>query len=432
MRTRTISRLSCMFGATVLTTLLWSPGAVAAPSDVQAPASALPSELVDAVQRDLGMSAQEYLDRAAAAQQLRSYADDFRKERPAEFAGAWLGDDGIPVVAVTTTEAADEVAEDGFRTLRSPVSADSLDRSLDEFGKWIAELPREVSSQVNSAAVDVLGGRVVVDIANSPIGRALDLPTAIANLQVVLSPPAPAPGPPPAVMGGDDYVTSNQPLATAPLESVEICSFGFNATDSSGDPVTLTAGHCDPGNGAAVYLPDREDIRASTPVGRFERSSVGGADGLDYAVIALDDAGVAAGLDRPTVRGANGTSLSITGTASPVIGAPVCKSGQASSFTCGVVAADRVETQLILGSGESRTIRGFASTACTLAGDSGGAIVTGTLALGITSGSNSGNAPSCGEANLALARYGGTASLGVPVDEVTETTGTTLRTAPTP
>ncbi|RZL73810.1 MAG: protease, partial [Rhodococcus sp. (in: high G+C Gram-positive bacteria)] len=130
----------------------------------------------------------------------------------------------------------------------------------------------------------------------------------------------------------------------------------------------------------------------------------------------------------PTVRGANGSTVTVTGTASPVIGAPVCKSGQSSSFTCGVVAADRVETQLFMEDGTSRTVRGFASTACTLAGDSGGAIVTGTLALGITSGSNSGGAPDCTEANLALAQFGGTASLGIPIDQVTSATGATVRT----
>ena len=436
MRHAALLRFSALLGATVLGTGFSAAVATAAPIEngpAQLPANRLPAELVAAVQRDLHLSPQEYLDRAAAAQQLRSYADDFRQQNPADFAGAWMGDDGVPVVAVTTTEAAARVADDGFRSRQSPVSADSLDASLAEFGRWVSALPREVSSQINSAAVDVLRGKVVVDIANSPIGRALDLPTAIANLQVVLSPPAPAPGGTPAVTGGDDYVTSSEDLATAPLESIEICSFGFAATDASGRPVSLSAGHCDPGPGpdgtARVYLPSGADVRASAPVGRFDRSTVGGPAGLDWSVIALDDAGVAAGLHEPAVRGAGGTTLAITGTAAPVIGAPVCKSGQASSFTCGVVAADRVETQLILGDGSEATIRGFASTACTLAGDSGGAIVTGTLALGITSGSNSGGAPSCGEANLALAQYGGTASLGIPIQAVAAESSTTVRTS---
>ena len=234
-------------------------------------------------------------------------------------------------------------------------------------------------------------------------------------------------------MGGDTYVTTSGPIADAPATDISICSFGFNAVDPSGAAVNLSAGHCNPdkatgSGGAPVYLPDPADIARSTQIGSFDRSSLGAEDGLDWSVIALNDTGIASGLDRPTVRGANGSTVTVTGTASPVIGAPVCKSGQSSSFTCGVVAADRVETQLYMEDGTSRTVRGFASTACTLAGDSGGAIVTGTLALGITSGSNSGGAPDCNEANLALAQYGGTASLGIPIDQVTRATGATLRT----
>ncbi|RZK74226.1 MAG: protease, partial [Rhodococcus sp. (in: high G+C Gram-positive bacteria)] len=132
-------------------------------------------------------------------------------------------------------------------------------------------------------------------------------------------------------------------------------------------------------------------------------------------------------LDRPAVRGANGTTLEITGTARPVVGAPICKSGQTSSFTCGVVAADHVETQLFVADGSSRVVNGFAGTACTLAGDSGGAIVTGTLALGITSGSNASGAPNCTEANLVLAPEGGTASLGIPVADIVDTIGSGMR-----
>jgi hypothetical protein len=82
------------------------------------------------------------------------------------------------------------------------------------------------------------------------------------------------------------------------------------------------------------------------------------------------------------------------------------------------VVADRVETQLYTTDGASKTVRGFASSACTLGGDSGGAIVTGTLALGITSGSNAADAPDCKDANIDLAQYGGTASLGIPIRSI--------------
>jgi hypothetical protein len=92
-----------------------------------------------------------------------------------------------------------------------------------------------------------------------------------------------------------------------------------------------------------------------------------------------------------------------------------------------VVAADHVETQLFMADGSNRVINGFAGTACTLAGDSGGAIVTGTLALGITSGSNASGAPNCTEANLVLAPEGGTANLGIPVADIVAAAGSGLQ-----
>lgn len=400
----------------------------------QSSADALPRELADAVVRDLKISPQEYLDRAARAQELSTYASDFRAARPSDFAGAWIGPDGNAVVAVTSEAAAQAVAKDGWDTAQAPVSADGLESSLADLNSWIASLPREVASQVNGTSIDILDNQIVIDLANSPIGSALNLPTLLANLKVILSPGAPRPVDP-TPMGGDTYVTSRGDIKDTASTDISVCSFGFNATDGSGNAVNLSAGHCNPNaetgvGGAPIYLPNPVNVHESTQIGTFDGSSLGSESGLDWSVISLNDTGISSGLDRPTVRGANGSTVTITGTASPVVGAPVCKSGQSSSFTCGVVAADRVETQLFMEDGTSRTVRGFASTACTLAGDSGGAIVTGTLALGITSGSNSGGAPDCTEANLALAQYGGTASLGIPIDQVAAATGTTVRTSP--
>lgn len=396
----------------------------------QLPVPDLPSELIEAITRDLGLSPEEYLDRAARAQELGDYARSFRAENPEDYAGAWLGLDGQAVVAVTNRDAAEKAQSDGYQATVALLSADGLEQALAELNRWVAALPREVSSQVNSTSIDVLNNQLVVDIVNSPAGRALNLPSLIANVQVQLSPGLPPNDPAP--LGGDTYITADGDVKTTPLERIGICSFGFNGVDANGDAVNLTAGHCDAvareQGGSTVYLPNRENIDASTKIGTFTESTVGTDSTLDYGVISLDEAGVAAGLNRPVVRGGNGSTLTITGTAVPVVGAPVCKSGQSSSFTCGVVAAERVETQLVYNSGYSSTIRGFATTACTLSGDSGGAIVTGTLALGVISGSNSAGAPNCVEANLVLAPNGGTSSLGISIRDIENTTGSRVRT----
>ncbi|MDH6677273.1 hypothetical protein M2284_001471 [Rhodococcus sp. LBL1] len=109
-----------------------------------------------------------------------------------------------------------------------------------------------------------------------------------------------------------------------------------------------------------------------------------------------------------------GKALTITGTAVPVVGAPVCKFGQTSGYTCGTVQDAAYSTDLYGNGGESWRVHGFTHNACTLAGDSGGAIITGTRALGITSGSTVANAAGCAQAAAA----GGVLSFGIPVRDI--------------
>lgn len=419
-RRAAVKAASAGFAATVLLAPLVGSGLASAEpaAPLQLSADALPAELVTAISRDLGMTPTEYLDRAARAQQLRDYAASFRAENPDSFAGAWLTPEGKAVVAVTNADAGKLAAADGYQTHLAPISATGLEGALLQLSQWIASLPREISEPISSVAIDVLNSQLVLNIANTGPGHLLNLPTLIATIKVVISPGGGGPVER-KPMGGDTYITATKDLHDATLRGVDVCSFGFNSTDAAGNALNISAGHCNPniGNGgsAPVYVPNVRDIPNSPEVGSFAKAVLGGPAALDYSVITLNERAVNAGMDQPRVRGANGTTLAITGTAEPVTGAPVCKTGQSSTFTCGFVSADRVETQLFTAEGVSKTIRGFASTACTLGGDSGGAIVSGTLALGITSGSNASEAPNCTEANTQLAPYGGTASLGVPI-----------------
>lgn len=424
-------RLPLALRAAVLASAALLPAGVlaqAAPTADAPQAPQLPVELVDAIARDLKLTPQQYLERAEAAQRLGVYADGLRGSDPHTFAGSWISTDGHPMVAVTTTEAAEKVARDGYDTRVVAASEQQLTQSLTDLNQWVTLLPGNVSAQINSTSIDVLNNQVVIDIANSPVGQALNLPTLLATLKVVLSPDRGGPVDP-RPQGGDTYVTTATPLSPGtPPEEIGVCSFGFNAVGGDGGAYNISAGHCDPkqeapalAEGSPVYLPDRADVSRSPRVGRFVHSEMGiGAGGLDYSVIALDRAGADAGLDRPLVRGANGTTVTITGTARPVVGAPICKSGQSSTFTCGIVLADAVDAPLQMGDGSVRLVRGFAGSTCTLSGDSGGAILTGTRALGVTSGSNASGAPSCPEANLVLALDGGTASIGIPIEKIVD------------
>ncbi|WP_207390446.1 S1 family peptidase [Rhodococcus sp. ABRD24] len=339
-------------------------------------ADGLPADLVAALQRDLQLTPQQYLDRAAAAQQVAGYARDVRRADPGSFGGAWLDADGTPTVAVTTQAAADRVVAAGYRPEIVPFSADGLERALAQPNQRMGTPPPMPRFRVASGT--------------SPIG-------------------------------GDAYISTPVPIADA--GSYLVCSFGFTAADSAGTPLALSAGHCDPSrattgtaNAAQVYVPDFADLRSSQLVGSFAESGIGETGGgLDYAVIRLTPDAATTGLGQPTVRSVGGSTLTITGTAVPVVGAPVCKSGQTSGYTCGTVLESDFTTNLEGDAGEIWSVRGFTDSACTLAGDSGGAIITGTLALGITSGSNVADAPDCARAATVS---GGTMTFGIAVRDV--------------
>lgn len=419
--------LRAAVAGSALTLILGTTVAVSDLANVaQAEPSTLPAELVEAISRDLHMTPELYLARAARAQELGTYARNFRGTWPNEFTGAWLNLDGHAVIGVTSSTAAAHAARDGYQTQLMPISANDLDRSVGELNRRIADLPDSASAQINAVLIDLLNSQIVIDAANSPTGQLLNLPTVIGNIKVVLTPGGGGPVDP-RPMGGDTYISARAPLRDTSVSEIGVCSFGFNSIDVYGNALNISAGHCDPnqfgGNpsdGAGVYLPNIRDVRDSPQVGSFARSSIGDPahNNLDYSLIRFNDSVAGSPLVGPVIRGGNGTTLTVTGTAEPVIGAPVCKSGQTSAFTCGVVVADRVEGHLAGMGGDARLVHGFATTTCTLAGDSGGAIVTGTLALGTVSGSNSAAANSCPEANLMLAPDGGTASLGISIRDI--------------
>jgi LPXTG-motif cell wall-anchored protein len=80
-------------------------------------------------------------------------------------------------------------------------------------------------------------------------------------------------------------------------------------------------------------------------------------------------------------------SVTVYDSIGAVLGADACKSGATSGWTCGEIID--TETSVTFQTGEDVT--GFVFEACMLAGDSGGSIVVGNYALGVNSGSTFGD-----------------------------------------
>jgi len=174
------------------------------------------------------------------------------------------------------------------------------------------------------------------------------------------------------------------------------CSIGFNGfASATGASQSLTAGHCVRTMTGSVYsvtgtTPNTggfvEGALIGTPVkseSSYHQGAFGQQYNSDYGVIAVSAPGVYTTPAISTWGGAQGdvnsAPLSITGTIAPVVGANVCNSGSTSGWSCGTITGNDASD---LSYGDSS----FASTACANSGDSGGAEVVGTLAVGITVG----------------------------------------------
>ena len=209
--------------------------------------------------------------------------------------------------------------------------------------------------------------------------------------------------------GGEGYI----------IDGRTVCSAGFGAFSSTGEPLVLTAGHC-AADGAAQQA--RIEALASAPaaggtssgaaagvLGTFGFSQFGGPGnsavapdgtnvGTDIAVLQ----GIRSGLnlqpavtrwDKPADPGP--TSVKIVGTVAPFQGQPVCRSGRSLGWSCGTV--DSVGKWVIVGpnsppnsENDLRAMNGFDSTTVkSRPGDSGGPWISGNFAVGTHTGAES-------------------------------------------
>jgi len=192
----------------------------------------------------------------------------------------------------------------------------------------------------------------------------------------------------------------------------EVCSTGFSAFDPGGLPSVLTAGHCSDDGAAHQASLEFSAWTPPGPLGIFGFSQFGGSGntgivgdednpgnvGTDVAVISSITAGLepqpaASTWDHPAEAGPD---VKIIGTAGPVEGQPVCRSGRTSAWSCGTI--DEVGIYVVQGrSGNPTDLRafsGFLSFAVqSSGGDSGGPWLSGNYAVGIHAAGEGTGAP---------------------------------------
>ncbi|MGW0701542.1 S1 family peptidase [Streptomyces sp. NPDC002867] len=284
----------------------------------------------------------------------RGVADAVARLGTSRTAGSWTTDEGRTVVAVTDAEAAAEVRAAGADARIVPHSMDRL-RSATEA---LRDAPRVAGT---AWAVDYASNEVTVradsTVSAADWARLSGLAERIGgHVRMERTPGAFT-----TRVGGASPIFGDQ----------RRCSAGFNVTDGT-DTYILTAGHCGP-EGTSWF----RDLQGAELVGTTTDAAF---PGKDYSLVRYESTDT---LDRTNVASiGGGQGVRIVGSADPVVGQRVFRSGSTTGFRSGEVTAVNATVNYPEG-----TVTGLIeTTVCAEPGDSGGPLFSEGLALGVTSG----------------------------------------------
>ncbi|MFC7545868.1 S1 family peptidase [Plantactinospora sp. GCM10030261] len=373
-----LNRLASAAAATALAAGLvaTAPQAVtAAPPPTPAPATDQVSpDLLQAMQRDLGLDEDAARARLSADARAATAERSLRAALGDRFGGAWLAGGDTVMVAVTDEKAASEVRAAGAE----PTLVARGENQLTKLKDTLDANATKASRSITGWHVDVADNAVVVRAtpagatAAKEFATASGLPADVVRVETA----AEAPRPLYDIRGGDAYHTP-----------VGRCSVGFAVSGGF-----VTAGHC----GTVGQSTEGSNGVAQ---GTFQGSSF---PGNDYAWVATNGSWT----PQPHVNDYAGGVVTVSGSAESAVGSSVCRSGSTTGWHCGTIQSKNETVNYAEGavSGMTRT------SACAEPGDSGGSWLTGNQAQGVTSG-GSGNCTSGGTTffqpvNEILAAYG--------------------------
>ena len=343
-------------------------------------ADAASPQMLTAMQRDLGLSANQARTRIARDDKASRTDVELRKSLGAAYAGGWVAGDATSlVVAVTDASKAEQVRAAGAQVKVVSRGAAQLDAIKSSLDRAMAKAP---AASVPGWYVDVASNTVVV-LAKGGAATATKFVKAsgadATAVRIVASTESPRTYY--DVRGGDAYYMGGR------------CSIGFSVTGGF-----VTAGHCGHTGTATQGF-------NNVAQGTFRGSSF---PGNDYAWVQTNSNWT----PQPWVNNYSGGNVTVAGSTEAAVGASICRSGSTTGWRCGTVQAKNQTVNYAEGAvtGMTRT------NACAEPGDSGGSWLSGQQAQGVTSG-GSGNCSS-----------GGTTYFQ-PVNEILSAYGLTLRTS---
>jgi streptogrisin C len=326
------------------------------PSGGETP-SGTDSRMITAMQRDLDLTATEAKTRLVNEEQARKTEPGLRKSLGTDFGGSWLsGDAGALTVAVTDRGEFSKVRAAGA----TPRLVEHSEQQLVSIYRKLGKALPEAGTDVAAWYVDLPSNTVVVKAhedgeatARQLISEAGVNTDAVRVVRTTESPRAMI-----DVVGGNAYY----------IGSGTRCSVGFSVSGGF-----VTAGHC-----------GTTGSTTSQPSGTFRGSSF---PGNDYAWVQV----ASGNTPLPRVNNYAGGYVTVAGSSEAPVGSSVCRSGSTTGWHCGTIQARNASVTYPQG-----TVNGLIqTTVCAEPGDSGGSLVSGSHAQGVTSG-GSGNCSSGG------------------------------------
>lgn len=351
----TWASIAVLTGSTLAgVTLVTAPagGAEPAPRETSSGTFRMPDGQVEAFERDLGLSRDEIPARLALDARAAGLEARFEERFGDAYAGTWVPDGADVVrVAVTTRAAAREARKAG-------ADAVVVRHGLDELTAWKEALDDAGAPRsVHAWFADPAGNEIVVQAADAGAARALAARAGVPAGVVRVEESDVAPVPAKDIRGGDEF---RRPTGNG---YVTLCSIGFAVQGGF-----VTAGHCG-STGNTVTAAD------NSALGTYAGSQF---PGRDWAWVRT----TADWTPRAAVNNYAGGTVAVAGSTEMPIGAAVCRSGRTTGWRCGVIQEKNVTINY--GSGD---IPGMATgSACAEGGDSGGSVISGNQAQGVTSG----------------------------------------------
>lgn len=350
--------LGCVLAVSVLT--LTDAPAVAQPETAGAAVNAgvrkPPPGMVEALQRDLGLSAAQVQARLLNEIRLTPIATQLRRRLGSRYGGSWLVGSIAQTLVVATANASDipQILATGARP-------EVVSRSLTELNvikdKLDAALPAHPPNVGSVRYVDVRNNVVTV-LSEDPkktedIIKGIGVDTSAVRVLASGERPQPLYD----LVGGDPYYIGTSAR----------CSIGFSIVKGT-QRGFVSAGHCGKAGNTTTGV-------NRVAQGTFQASTFPGSD---FSWISVNSNWT----PKPSVNNGSGSVVSVSGSREALEGSSVCRSGSTTDWHCGTIQQRNASVTYPQGNIFELT----RTNVCAEPGDSGGSFISVDQAQGVTSG----------------------------------------------